>query len=80
MSFKGMGMVQALSETLEVRGLDQSALQYCSAILLNMSTHEGLCKDLYEDGAVLYLVSLARVRMMSIHTDGASTCHSPAGV
>lgn len=63
--FKGMGMVQALSGTLQVKGLEARAYQYCAAILLNLSNNEGLCKELYEDGAVLFLVQLAKVASLS---------------
>jgi hypothetical protein len=51
---------QAAADALTLK--DPLALQYCAAILHNLSQFEPLCKDMYDDGAVLLLVSLAKVR------------------
>lgn len=60
--FKNIGIVQSLSDSLGIKG-DAMAGQYSAAILYNISLHEVLCRDLYEDGATVLLINLAKVRL-----------------
>ena len=51
--------MQAVGDCIKIK--NPKAAQYISAILHNLTQHESLCRDIYEDGGVLLLVSLCKV-------------------
>lgn len=73
--FRNIGIVSALGDQAALQQQQQSSQgqqqggtgdafligQYSAAILYNLSLHEVLCKDLYEDGATVLLIQLAQV-------------------
>jgi hypothetical protein len=59
--FRGIGIVQALSTALELK--DPKACQYAAGVLCNLSNSETLCKDIFDDGGVILIVNLAKVRV-----------------